>query len=62
MDGYQNNISMTSTRNKNVSPFRHFMDTFCGRVHAVGMNGRNQSVRGNCTVAANNLEELGYGG
>ena len=37
------------------------MDTFSEHVHAVDMNGQNQPVRGNCTIAAYNLEELGYG-
>ena len=40
----RNNLSMTSTRNHNVSIFTNFMDTFSERVHAVDMNEQAKPV------------------
>jgi hypothetical protein len=44
MDYRQNNMSVTATRNNNVSLFVHFMDTFSERVHAADMKEHDTSL------------------
>jgi len=52
-------MTMTSTRNNNVSLFYHFMDTFSGRVHGVDMKEQTQSSMKPNRVS---LEDIDYGG
>jgi len=51
-------MSMTSTRNNNVSMFIYFMDTFSERVHAADMKKQVQS-----SIKPNrvSMEAIGYG-
>jgi hypothetical protein len=55
----RNNLSMTSTRNNNMSTFCHFMDTFYECVHAVDMKKQVQSF---IKPSRASLEDIGYGG
>jgi len=55
----RNDMTMTSTRNNNVSLFYHFMDTFSGRVHGVDMKEQTQSSMKPNRVS---LEDIDYGG
>ena len=52
-------MTMTSTRNNNVSLFYHFMDTFPGRVHAGDMKGQAQTTE---RLGYTRLEDIGHGG
>lgn len=59
MDCCQNNMSMTSTRNNNVSMFIRLMDTFSECVHAVDMK---KQVQSSMKPNRASLEDIGYGG
>jgi hypothetical protein len=61
MNCCQNNMSMTSTRNNNMSMYCHFMDTFGKRVHDVDMNERAHATTKLDAAITDNLKELGYG-
>ena len=62
MNCCQNNMSMTSTRNNNVSMFIRYMDTFSERVHAVDMKERSQSAMTLDAEINTKLQEIRYGG
>jgi len=54
----RNNLSMTSTRNHNVSLLCHFMDTFSGGVHGVDIRKQFQYSK---KPDRSTLEDIGYG-
>ena len=56
MNCFQNNMSMTSTRNNNVSMSICFVDTFPERVHTVDMNEQTLSITKPHRI---NLEDIG---
>lgn len=59
MNCCQNNMSMTSTRNNNVSMYILFMDTFSERVHAGDMKQQAQTTE---RPGQTSLEDVGHGG
>lgn len=58
MDCCRNNMSMTSTRNNNVSMYIRFMDTFSERVHAVDLK---KQIESSIKPTRANLGDIGYG-
>jgi len=59
---FRNNLSMTSTRNHNVSLFCHFMDMFSECGHDADMNEQAYATTKLDAAITANLKELGYDG
>ena len=56
------NMSMSSTRDKNVLNYVNIMDTFCGRVQGTGMNLTVKIAAVAYLFIWANMEDVGYGG
>ena len=56
------NMSMSSTRDKNVSKYVNIMDMLCGRVHGMDTNLIIEIAAVADRLICANMEDIGYGG